>query len=236
MSGAWIHTHTCALTASPDRVFSALTDPAQLRRWFAEHVDIDPRQGGAFRFWGKHTYGVPDRDGAGQRITRLEPDRAFAFAWPMDNMDSEVTLELAEDVKSSQAVEDAARTKLSLRHAFDSRPSIPYGAELVDDLWRLTLGNLDAHLRGGAGIVLPDFTDPTPEIRLSIVIDAPRARVFRALVEPAALNRWIASAAEVEPRTGGRYTFAWKYQAWRPRRRKRPDEDPRLRRKRTAGD
>jgi hypothetical protein len=26
-----------------------------------------------------------------------------------------------------------------------------------------------------------------------------------------ALNRWIASAAEVDPRTGGRYTFAWKY-------------------------
>jgi uncharacterized protein YndB with AHSA1/START domain len=26
-----------------------------------------------------------------------------------------------------------------------------------------------------------------------------------------ALNRWIASAAEVDPRTGGRYTFAWKH-------------------------
>jgi uncharacterized protein YndB with AHSA1/START domain len=196
MSEPWTHTFACTLTAPPDRVFSALTDPAQLRRWFAEHVEIDPRQGGAFRFWGRHTYGLPDRSGAGQRIT-----------------DSEVTLELAPDVKTRQTgdVQNPSGTRVSLRHTFATRPVGPYGAELVDDLWRLTLGNLEAHLRGGAGIVLPDFSDPTQEIRLSIVIDAPRARVFRALVDPAALNRWIASAAEVDPRPGGRYTFAWKY-------------------------
>lgn len=206
MSDAWTHAHTCTLTGSPDRVFAALTEPDQLRRWFAEHLEIEPRQGGAFRFWGRHTYGLPDRAGARQRITRLEPDRALAFAWPMDTVDTEVTLELAPDK------EDMARTRLALRHDFTARLAIPYSTELVDDLWRLTLGNLDAHLRGGAGIVLPDFRDPAQEIRLSIVIDAPRSRVFRALVDPQALNRWIASAAEVEPRIGGRYTYAWKYQ------------------------
>jgi uncharacterized protein YndB with AHSA1/START domain len=43
------------------------------------------------------------------------------------------------------------------------------------------------------------------------VIDAPREKVFRALMEPAALNRWIASAAVVDPRVGGTYSYGWKY-------------------------
>jgi uncharacterized protein YndB with AHSA1/START domain len=203
----WTHTYTCTLTGTPSRIFAALTDQAELQRWFAEHVEIDPRPGGAFRFWGRHTYGLPDRARADQRITRLEPTRTLAFEWPVENVRSEVTLDLSQDEQQTEA----GRTTLALRHTFASPPAVPYSAELVGDLWRLTLGNLEAHLRGGDGIVLPDFTDPTQEIRLSIVIDAPRARVFRALVEPDALNRWIATAAEVEPRTGGRYSYAWRY-------------------------
>ena len=127
----------------------------------------------------------------------------------MDGADSEVTLELAPLVKDQ--VTDATRTNLSLRHSFSRRPAIPYSAELVDDLWRFMLANLEAHLLGGDAIVLPDFTAPTQDIRLSIVIDAPRPSVFRALVEPEALNQWLATAAEVEPRIGGRYRLGWNY-------------------------
>jgi uncharacterized protein YndB with AHSA1/START domain len=47
---------------------------------------------------------------------------------------------------------------------------------------------------------------------VSIVIEAPRERVYRALLDPAALNAWIASGAEVEPRAGGRYRYGWKYE------------------------
>ena len=209
MSEPWTHTFTCPLTGPPDRVFSALTDPEQLRRWFAEHVEIEPRQGGPFRFWGRHTYGVPDRVGASQRITRFEPGRVLAFAWPMDGADSEVTIELAPHIQDR--VTDATRTTLSLRHSFTRRPAVPYSAELVDDLWRFTLANLEAHLLGGDAIVRPDFSATTQEIRLSIVIDAPRQIVFRALVEPEAMNRWLATAAEVEPRIGGRYRLGWNY-------------------------
>ena len=53
---------------------------------------------------------------------------------------------------------------------------------------------------------------PSPEIRLSIIIDAPPERVFKALLDPAALNTWIAAAAEVEPHVGGRYSYGWRYQ------------------------
>ena len=203
----WTHEYESKPMGSPARVFTALTDPGELRRWFAEHVEIDAHEGGAFRFWGRHSYGAPDPSTAHQRITRFERDRALGFSWRFEGADSEVTVELEPTAPDGEAT----RTRLALRHAFPAPLDIPYGAELVDDLWRLTLGNLDAHLRGGDGIVLPDYTDPTPEIRMSIVIDAPRERVFRALIEPAALDRWIASGAEVDPKVGGRYRYGWRY-------------------------
>ena len=201
---SWTHEHRGELPGSPERVFRALTDPAELKRWFAEDVEIEPREGGAYRFWGKHTYGAPERGAAKQRIMKLENDRSLAFEWPFEGANSEVSIQLESGKTKDE-------TRLTLRHTFPAQPDIPYSAELLDDLWKLTMGNLDAHLRGGGGIVLPDYTDPEPAIRLSILIDASRERVFRALIEPEALNRWIASKAEVEPRAGGKYRYGWNY-------------------------
>ncbi len=206
---SWTHEYQVTLPGAPDRVFSALTDPAELRRWFAEHVEIEPREGGAYRFWGRFTYGVPEGTAVRQRLTRFERGRAIAFEWPFGGTHSEVTLSLEPAVPDEK--HDGPRTRLSLRHAFAAPPDPPYGAELVDDLWRLTLGNLDAHLRGGSGIVLPDYTDPAPEIRVSILIDAPPDRVFQALVDPAALNKWIATNADVDARKDGHYRWGWNY-------------------------
>ena len=176
-------------------------------RWFADHVQVELREGGAFRFWGRHSYGTPDGAGATQRITRLEPPAVLAFTWQFEGVASEVTL----TARPADPDNDGARTTLELRHSFPAHAPVPWGEELVDDLWRLTLGNLQAYLRGGDGIVLPDYADPNPEIRLSIVIDAPRERVFRALIEPEALNSWVAAAADVDPRVGGHYRYGWTY-------------------------
>lgn len=199
---SWTHRVTRTLPAPPSAVFAALTNADELRRWFAEDVLVEPRQGGAFAFWGRHTYGAPRAADDRQLVTRIDPDQALAFRWPLEGQDSEVSLAL-------EPAEDGGKTALVLEHRFAARP--PGIEELVDDLWRLSLGNLDAYLRGGDGIVLPDYADPSPEIRLSIVIAAPPERVFRALVEPEALNRWIAAAASVEPRIGGLYSYGWTF-------------------------
>jgi uncharacterized protein YndB with AHSA1/START domain len=195
------------LTGSPDQVFAALTDAAQLRKWFAEHVDVEPKVDGKYRFWGKHTYGVPKASDAQQRITAFEPAKRLAFSWRFEGLDSVVSYELAPEDPSSEPV----KTTLALRHALPSPPSVPYSAELVEDMWRFILGNLNAHLEGGIEVLLPDFADPRPSIKLSIVINAPRERVFRALTEPATMNRWISQAAEVDLREGGRFSYGWKY-------------------------
>lgn len=210
---AWTNEHSRSLPAAPEVVFAALTEPAQLKKWFAEHIAIEPRSGGAYRFWGRHTYGALRAEQATQRITRLQSGTLLAFSWPIDGASSEVTITLAV-AKAAAAVSASsgkATTQLNLRHEFATLPAVPRAKDLIDDLWRMTLGNLDTHLRGGAGIVLPDFTDPRPEVRASIYIDAPRAEVFKALIEPEKLNKWLSTAASVEPRSDGRYSYGWKY-------------------------
>ncbi|HEY7189369.1 MAG TPA: SRPBCC family protein [Vicinamibacterales bacterium] len=200
----WTHQHECTLPAPPDRVFTALTQASELQRWFAEHALVDVRPGGRFQFWGKHTYGAPPEPDERQQVTRLEANRVLGFRWPFEGLESEVVLTLTPAAESNA-------TQLLVEHHFD-RTSRSADIDAVDDLWRLTTGNLAAHLRGGDGIVLVDYTDDSPEIRTSIVIDAPPDRVFRALIDPAVLNTWIATAAEVEPHVGGRYSYGWNYQ------------------------
>jgi uncharacterized protein YndB with AHSA1/START domain len=204
----WTHEAKVELPASRERVWRALTDPAELTRWFAEGVEVEPMAGGKFRFWGRYTYGAPARAKAHQRITRFDAGREIAFEWEIEGIESEVILVL-EPISEEAGAE---KTRLLLRHKFPCPPAVAYPTELVEDMWHLILGNLRAYLRfGEEAIVRPDFTDPRPEIRVSIVIEAPRERVFRALLEPAALDSWIASGAQVEPRVGGRYRYGWKY-------------------------
>jgi uncharacterized protein YndB with AHSA1/START domain len=199
----WTYDHTCTLAAPPERVYCAWTDPTELTRWFAERVDLSVAPGGRYRFWGRHTLGSPAEPEARQSITRLEPGRTLGFSWRLYGVDTEVTVSLTADEKGS---------KLALSHRIDGDLGVSRARELIDDLWRLTCGNLAKHLEGGAGIMLPDYSDPTPEVRLKVSIAAPPEAVFRALIEPAAINKWFGSeSAVVEPRVGGRYALNWSY-------------------------
>lgn len=199
------HEFQCKLPVSPARVFAALTDANQLKGWFAEHAEVEPKQGGTFRFWGKHTYGTPTPAQATQRLLRYEPSTALAYSWTIHDQPSEVSFSIEADPESSDGV------IVKGKHQFTALPGINRAKEMIDDLWRLQMGNFQAYVTRGQGVLMPDFTDAAPEIRLSILIDAPRERVFQAMLQPELLNKWIASAAEVEPRVGGRYSFGWKF-------------------------
>ncbi len=200
----WIHEHSSKLEAPPSRVFAALTDPAELTTWFAERADLGTTRGGAYRFWGKHTLGAPPAPDARQVITRFEHDRALGFSWTLYGVPTTVDIGLASD---------DAGTRVVLHHQVNSDLPLARPKELISDHWKLAFGNLAAHLAGGSGIVLPDYTDPAPEVRLTITIDAPREAVFRALLDPATVTRWFDAAdAVVEPHQGGRYSLGWKYQ------------------------
>jgi uncharacterized protein YndB with AHSA1/START domain len=202
-TAAFTHTHSWTLPATPDVVFRALTDPAELRKWFAEDVQIEPKAHGVYRFWGRHTLGTPAHDAARQTITRFEPNAALAFSWPINDVDTDVSFALTPA--------DNNGTKLTITHDVSGDLAVPRQRALIDDHWRLAIANLSLHLSGGTPIK-PDYFDTNPEVRITISIDAPPSTVFRALLEPEALNRWMgAQSAVVEPRVGGKYKLNWSY-------------------------
>src|SRR5579875_178339 len=61
--------------ASPERVFQALTEKADLERWFVQKADIDLRPGGAIRLeW------APEADENGTILT-VEPHHQLSYNW-----------------------------------------------------------------------------------------------------------------------------------------------------------
>ena len=204
-----VHEFSQAIAAPPEKVFEALTQAEHLTRWFAEHVEIELEPGAPFRFWGRHSYDAPTPDAASQMLTTIKAPTTLGFSWRIDGEPSEVLLTVAAD----EAEENQGGAKLAVRHSFARLPATARAKHLIDDLWRLHCANLKAYLEGGEGMLLPDFTDPKPEIRQSILIDAPRAAVFRALMEPDLLAKWMwANAPVVEPKAGGAYRYGWSYE------------------------
>ena len=204
---AHVHEFTWRSAAPLKTTFEALTTKPALQTWFAEHVELEPRVGGAFRFWGKHTYDTPSKADATQTVSTFDPPNRFAFAWRFLDCDSEVTFALEENDDGEN------KTKITGRHAFKTMPGAPRAKELIEDLWRLHGGNFTAYLNGDGELLLPDYNDPSPEICQSILIDAPRAEVFKALITPELLAKWIwAENAKVEPKAGGAYSYGWNYE------------------------
>lgn len=200
---SWTHEHSWKLSATPSAVFAALTESAQLTRWFAEHVDVGTAVGHAFRFWGRHTLETPSAKDATQVITRWDPERALGYSWTIGGIETTVSIALS-------AEGDA--TRLLLHHTVGG--TLPYAREreLIDDHWRFVFGNLSAQLAGGDGIVLPDFADTSPIVHQTLLIDASRDVVFRTLITPELVNQWFGSTTTVvEPHVGGRYEVGWKY-------------------------
>ena len=107
---------TCTLDASRERVFEALTDPAELVKWWGPsgfttpEIEIDPKVGGSYRF------GMQPPEGelfhlAGEFFEVDPPTRlAYSFRWEEPDPDDRETLVRL----SVDAV--AERTRLSLWH------------------------------------------------------------------------------------------------------------------------
>src|SRR5262245_42301624 len=77
--------------ASPKTVYEALTDPAALHVWLAEHADVELP--GKYEFWGRST---PDGAEPHQRVLHVD-DSTIRFAWTVEGVETTVAFELAED-------------------------------------------------------------------------------------------------------------------------------------------
>jgi hypothetical protein len=70
------HTHEIEIAASSQEVWNAITDPKEIRKWFDDVAELEPREGGTFRFAGE---GIPSEP---SRIEVWDPPRRFKVASP----------------------------------------------------------------------------------------------------------------------------------------------------------
>ena len=142
------YSHVWTITASATEVFRALTEPVELRQWFALGAQVEPRVGGVYRFWGRHTLATPPEDAARQTIIRFEPNVLLAFEWPINEIDTDVTIRLAPARES---------TTFSLTHTVSGDLHLPQQGDVIGDFWSRAISNLIAHLAGSSDISLPDY-------------------------------------------------------------------------------
>jgi uncharacterized protein YndB with AHSA1/START domain len=110
-----------------EKVWRAVTDPAELAHWFPVMVEMDFRPDGKIRF----TFPGGELDGSDGVITELDPPRVFAFTWNGDPLRIELR-------------PDGDGCVLTFVHVFTDRPM----AGSFATGWQTCLGALVATLAG----------------------------------------------------------------------------------------
>lgn len=188
------------LTATPEAIYHNLTDTRRLTAWFAEHVDIAlPKD--QYDFWGRFTPGTPDRDGGRHAVLKAQASTVLSYRWRLQDVDTVVEVRL---------VPRGAETAVIVQHVAQG-PDGPADAPIPEDFWFLALENLRRAVDGrDDAVVRLDLTaSMLGDITHTLDIEASPEAVFKALIDPEQMNRWIASNAVVEPQVGGRYELGW---------------------------
>ena len=185
-----------AVVPAPLKVtYEALTDPAALRVWLAEHADVDLP--GKYEFWGRYT---PDGAQPRQRVLHVD-ERTIRFAWTLDGVETTTHIEVAED-------EDGTLVTLS-------QSDLPSFADVLADkagargalqtFWSLAIANLADYLAGRELTPKCDFT--SSELHASVVIDAAPDKVFDSMIQPEVFRKWFGANVDIEPYVGGRFAM-----------------------------
>ncbi|MEU1837518.1 SRPBCC family protein [Micromonospora chersina] len=181
------------LAAPAEAVRRALTDPAELRVWLAEHAEVElPRR---YEFWGRHT---PEGDAPHQRLLHAD-DRTLRFAWTLDGVETTTEFELTPEGDS---------TVLTLRQSHFSFEEAMSGSSIrgvLQTFWALAIANLNAHLEGRPLLPRTDFT--SADLRGEVVIDAPMVKVWTSLTDSEQASAWFGFPIGIEPWVGGRYAM-----------------------------
>jgi uncharacterized protein YndB with AHSA1/START domain len=83
-------TREIVFPASPDEVWEALTDPAQLEEWFANDVELDPREG------GEGTFRWDNGEERHATVVEAAPGERLVLDWDEEGT-VELTLEEVEE-------------------------------------------------------------------------------------------------------------------------------------------
>jgi uncharacterized protein YndB with AHSA1/START domain len=188
------------IAAPASAVHRALTDPAALRVWLAEHAEVDLPD--RYGFWGRLT---PDGEAPHQRLLHAG-DGSLRFEWELDGVPTTVDIALTAE---SGPDGDSGSTLLTLTQTdVPGWPELltePGDRSLMHTYWALALANLADYAEGREVIARCDFTSAV--MRSEILVDADRLAVYASLTEPEQFSRWSGVKVEAELHPGGRWAM-----------------------------
>ena len=134
--GRWVLRFERRLSAPPDRVWRAITDPDEMKAWFPSNVEGDRAVGAELLF----TYDVVDQDDPEQlaaeglplfagRVLEFDPPRLFSFTW-------------GPEVIRLELVPEGDGTRLVFRQILSHRSV----AGRIGSGWHACLDALETHL------------------------------------------------------------------------------------------
>jgi len=172
----------------------ALTDPAALRVWLAEHAEVDlPHR---YEFWGRYT---PDGDAPHQTLRQADDD-TLRFGWLLDGEDTETEIRIAEDGPDSTII-----SVYQTGYSFEDAMSGATIRGVLGTFWALTMANLVDFVEGREVGPRTDFS--SSELRAEYMVDAPVDAVFASLTDSEQANIWFGYPVGIEPYVGGRFAM-----------------------------
>jgi len=188
--------HSLGLKASPAEVYSALTEPEELQRWFVSEASIDLRPGGGFRWVFGRAGGDPAvaplvTTGECIAVVKQELLRLKAL---IEDLETEVEFRI-----------DPWRdgTILTVTHAgFPGDEEWDDTFSAIDRGWQTELHVLKLFLERGRGLTrLAE--------RHERRVESTAEELFDCFTTPAGLAGWLADRAAVDPTPGGEIRLEW---------------------------
>ena len=149
------------ISATPEKVWQALTDPAFSKRYFFGFaVDVEPRQGGRFRlFW-------PDgRVHVTGEVVDWSPPHRFSCSWLVAGMKDFGELPECLVTYDIEPSGDAVKLTMTESHSWDIPHDILKGGESG---WPKILSGLKSLLETGKPLLVDTKAGPSPEFMAAV--------------------------------------------------------------------
>jgi uncharacterized protein YndB with AHSA1/START domain len=145
------------IAAAPEKVWQALTDPAFSRQYFFGFaVEIEPRNGGAFRIF------YPDGRVHGRgEVAEWSPPRRLSCTWAIEGMEPFDQLPECLVTYEIEPAGGAVRLTMTESHSWDIPDAILAGGRSG---WPAVLSNLKSLLESGKTFTLDNQAPPASMI------------------------------------------------------------------------
>jgi uncharacterized protein YndB with AHSA1/START domain len=183
------------IAVPPIRVWKALLDPADMRAWFCQHAEVQPRTDGVFGFGGRYTYRLGGPENEGQRLIGLETGRSVTYSWDVERRPTRVRYVLAS-IRGD--------CRLRVYHHLEGRPHRDWRGDIADQYpWEVYLLNLKTHLeRGDAGIRVDYESIPDGRHTIGGAVRCASERIWRVLTDRDECSQRAGEALEFDAKGG----------------------------------